>query len=162
MPEPRRWRVGVISDTHRLVRPEALAALRGSDRIVHAGDIVDPAILSSLAQIAPVTAVRGNNDRGPWADALPETDVLVLGAARIFVIHDIAQIRTDPRAAGCNVWIAGHSHKPVVEQREGVLVVNPGSAGPRRFKLPVTVARLTIDGAELRAAIVHLDQTSSV
>jgi putative phosphoesterase len=138
------------------VRPEALAALRGSDRIVHAGDIVDPAILASLARIAPVTAVRGNNDRGPWADALPETDVLVLGPARIFVIHDIAQIRTDARAAGCNVWIAGHSHKPLVEWRDGVLVLNPGSAGPRRFKLPVTVGRLVVVDGAVHAAIVAL------
>jgi len=150
------WRIGVISDTHGLVRPEALAALHGSDRIVHAGDIVKPDILSTLARIAPLTVVRGNNDRGSWADALPDSDVLVLGTARIFIVHDLAHADSDARAAGCNVWIAGHSHKPVVEQREGVLVLNPGSAGPRRFKLPVTVAHLTVTGDDIRAEIVAL------
>jgi putative phosphoesterase len=132
MPEGVR-RVGLISDTHGLVRPQALAALRGSDCIVHAGDIVEPTILATLAQIAPVTAVRGNNDRGAWADALPETAVLEIGGIRLFVIHDLKQAGS--AAAGCEVVVAGHSHKPTVERRDGMLVVNPGSAGPRRFAL---------------------------
>ena len=160
MPE-RIHRVGLISDTHGLVRPEALAALRGSDHIVHAGDIVDPAILATLAQIAPVTAVRGNNDRGPWADALRETERITLGAVTLFVLHDLKQLDLDPHAAGIDVVIAGHTHKPLVEGRDGVLFVNPGSAGPRRFTLPVTVGTLVIEGRGVRAEIVPI-QTSSV
>jgi len=155
MPE-HTCRVGLISDTHALVRPEALAALRGSDHIVHAGDIVDPAILATLAQIAPLTAVRGNNDRGPWAEALRETERLTFGAVTLYVIHDLKQLDLDPQAGGIDVVIAGHSHKPVVERRDGVWFVNPGSAGPRRFTLPVTVGKLTIDGRDVRAEIVPL------
>jgi len=154
MPE-HAWRIGLISDTHGLVRPEALAALHGSDHIVHAGDIVEPAILAMLAQIAPVTAVRGNNDRGAWADALRETEALAFGGHKLFVIHDLSQLGA--RAEGCDIVIAGHSHRPRVERRDdGVLLVNPGSAGPRRFKLPVTVGRLAIDGDEVRAEILEL------
>ena len=160
MPEGR-WRVGLISDTHALVRPEALAALRGSDHIVHAGDIVEPDILATLAEIAPLTAVRGNNDRGPWADALRETERITLGAVTLYVIHDVKQLDVDPRAAGIDVVVAGHSHKPLVERRDGVWFVNPGSAGPRRFTLPVTVGKLVIDGRDVRAEIVSI-QTSSV
>jgi putative phosphoesterase len=151
MPE-RTWRVGLISDTHGLVRREALAALAGSDRIVHAGDIVEPGILAMLADIAPVTAVRGNNDRGTWAEALAETETIEVGGLRLFVIHDVKQLRA--RAAGCDIVIAGHSHQPKVERREGVLFVNPGSAGPRRFKLPATVGWLEVEGREARAEIV--------
>jgi putative phosphoesterase len=155
MPE-RTWRVGLISDTHGLVRPQALAALRGSDHIVHAGDIVEPAILATLAGIAPLTAVRGNNDRGPWAQALADTETLTLGAVTLCVIHDLKQLAIDPHAAGCDVVVAGHTHKPVVERRDGVLFVNPGSAGPRRFALPVTVGMLEIEGRSVRAEIVKL------
>jgi putative phosphoesterase len=155
MPE-RTWRVGLISDTHGLVRPQALAALRGSDHIVHAGDIVEPEILAKLAGIAPLTAVRGNNDRGPWAQALADTETLTLGAVTLHVIHDLKQLAIDPRAARCDVVVAGHSHKPVVERRDGVLFVNPGSAGPRRFTLPVTVGMLEIEGRSVRAEIVKL------
>jgi putative phosphoesterase len=153
MPE-RIWRVGLISDTHGLVRREALEALAGSDHIVHAGDIVEPGILPMLADIAPVTAVRGNNDRGAWADVLGDTATLEFGGMKLFVIHDVKQLRG--QAAGCDVVIAGHSHQPKVERRDGVLFVNPGSAGPRRFRLPVTVGRLEIEARDVRAAIVQL------
>jgi uncharacterized protein len=136
--------VGLISDTHGLLRPEALAALRGSRHIVHAGDIGDPAVLEALARIAPVTAVRGNNDTGPWARKLRETEELRIGKTRILVIHDLSQLELDPVAAGFDVVVAGHSHRPKQELRDGVLYVNPGSAGPRRFKLPIAVARLEL------------------
>jgi putative phosphoesterase len=126
------------------MRPEALQALRGSRYIVHAGDVGDPAVLEALARIAPVTAVRGNNDKGPWAKALRETEVLKIGATRIYVIHDIAELDLDPVAAGFRVVVAGHSHRPRQELRDGVLYVNPGSAGPRRFNLPIAVARLEL------------------
>lgn len=149
-PGASRLVVGLISDTHGLVRPEALAALRGSRHIVHAGDIGDPAVLDALARIAPVTAVRGNNDRGPWARKLPETETIELAGARIYVLHDLSQLDLDPAAAGIDIVIAGHSHRPVSELRGGVLYLNPGSAGPRRFKLPVTVARLALPARRVR------------
>ena len=155
-------RIGIISDTHGLLRPEAVRALQGSDRIIHAGDIVDPQILAALARIAPVTAVRGNNDKGAWADALPHAERLHIEALQLYVIHDVKEIDVDPRAAGIHVVIAGHSHKPQVERRDGVLYVNPGSAGPRRFKLPVTVGRLDVAGTEVQARIVEILHTSSV
>jgi putative phosphoesterase len=136
--------VGLISDTHGLLRPEALAALRGSRYIVHAGDIGDPAVLEALSRIAPVTAVRGNNDKGAWAKQLRDTEVLEAGGRRICVIHDIAELDLDPAAEGFDVVVAGHSHRPREERRAGVLYVNPGSAGPRRFSLPVAVARLRL------------------
>lgn len=136
--------VGLISDTHGLLRAEALAALRGSCHIVHAGDIGDPAVLEALARIAPVTAVRGNNDKGPWARKLRDTEALEIARTRIYVIHDLSQLDIDPAAAGIQVVVAGHSHRPAKDLRERVLYVNPGSAGPRRFKLPVTVARLAL------------------
>lgn len=140
--------VGLISDTHGLLRPEALAALAGSDAVVHAGDVGDPAILAALAAVAPVTAVRGNVDRGAWASALPETAVLEAGGVTLYVLHDVEQLDLDPAAAGFAVVVFGHSHRPGFEIRKGVLYVNPGSAGPRRFTLPVTVGRLTIPGRE--------------
>ena len=149
--------IGVISDTHGLLRPEALGALRGVDRIIHAGDVGAPEVLAALAAVAPVTAVRGNNDRGPWAAALASTEVVEAGGVAIYVIHDAAEIDLDPRAAGFRVVVAGHSHRPAVEERDGVLWFNPGSAGPRRFKLPIAVAELTIEGAEVRARVVELD-----
>jgi putative phosphoesterase len=139
-----RLPVGLISDTHGLLRAEALAALRGSRHILHAGDIGDPAVLEALARIAPVTAVRGNNDKGPWAKRLRETELLEIAHTRIYVIHDLSQLELDPAAAGIHVVVAGHSHRPAKDRRDGVLYVNPGSAGPRRFKLPVTVARLVL------------------
>ena len=138
-------RVGLISDTHGLLRPQALAALRGSARIVHAGDIGSAEILDALTRIAPLTAVRGNNDRDAWASRLPETVEFEECGVRLHVLHDLHELAIAPRERNIAVVISGHSHKPRVERRDGVLYVNPGSAGPRRFKLPVTVAELLID-----------------
>jgi uncharacterized protein len=154
---PRVHTVGVISDTHGLVRPEALAALAGVERIVHAGDIGAPDVLDALGRIAPVTAVRGNNDRERWAADIPETDVLEIGDVSLYVLHDLHELDLDPRAAGFAAVIAGHSHQPRMEERDGVLYLNPGSAGPRRFKLPISLARLTVMGGHLRAELVTLD-----
>jgi putative phosphoesterase len=148
--------LGVISDTHGLIRPEALAALRGAERIIHAGDVGAPEVLAALAAIAPVTAVRGNNDRGPWAAALPLTEVVEADGASIYVIHDAAEIDLDPRAAGFGVVIAGHSHRPALVERDGVLWFNPGSAGPRRFRLPIALGRLTVEAGVARGEIVTL------
>jgi putative phosphoesterase len=148
-------RVGLISDTHDLLRPQALEFLRGCGHIVHAGDICSPQVLQVLAGIAPLTAVRGNNDRGDWAQALDEVQLLRLAGVAICVVHDAKQLPVPP--AGTRVLVAGHSHRPVVEQRAGVLYVNPGSAGPRRFKLPVSVGELHIAaGGEVSARIVEL------
>jgi uncharacterized protein len=142
--------IGVISDTHGLLRPEALAALRGSklgvcQHIIHAGDVGDPEILDQLAAIAPVTAVRGNIDTDAWARRLPGTAVVEAGGVSIYVLHDLAQLDLKPEAAGFSVVIYGHSHVPKQEMRNGVLYFNPGSAGPRRFKLPITIGRLSIE-----------------
>ena len=150
-------RVGVISDTHGLLRPEALAALRGSDHIVHAGDIGDAGILTALASIAPVTAVRGNNDRDTWAAQIPDTALVTLGNIRLHVLHDLATLAIDPVAQDVRVVVAGHSHKPSSVVRNGVLYLNPGSAGPRRFRLPIAVATLDIDGHEVRPTLLRLD-----
>jgi uncharacterized protein len=149
-------RVGLISDIHGLLRPEALAFLQGSDVIVHAGDIGGAAILDELARIAPVTAVRGNNDFGPWVDRIAETERLKVGETFIYVIHDVAQIDIDPRAADVRVVIAGHSHHPSVRERDGVLFVNPGSAGPRRFRLPVAIGELLVEGRDVVARTIDL------
>jgi putative phosphoesterase len=149
--------VGVIADTHGLLRPEAVAALRGADVIVHAGDIGSAAVLDELGAIAPVLAVRGNNDRGPWAASLPETVTTSIAGVRLHVIHDLKTLRDDPGALGVDVLISGHSHKPVVERRSGLLLLNPGSAGPRRFSLPIALARLRLGPAGARARIVELD-----
>lgn len=150
-------RVGLVSDTHGLLRPEAKAALRGSDHIIHGGDIVDPDIIRELAEMAPVTAVRGNNDRGPWAEALRETEMVRIGDVYIYAIHDLAQLDIEPNAAGVHVVVSGHSHKPHIEERGGVLFVNPGSAGPRRFTLPIAVAELIVDASAVSARIIRLD-----
>jgi len=150
-------RVGLISDTHGLLRPEAVAFVRGCDYIVHAGDICDPQILERLAAIAPVTAVRGNNDFGTWAAAVPETGLLQVGGVLIHVLHDVAQLDIDPVEAGVRVVVSGHSHKPAVLERDGVLYVNPGSAGPRRFKLPISVAEITIDAGKIVPRLVDLE-----
>jgi hypothetical protein len=147
-------RVGLISDTHGLLRPQAVAALQGCDRIVHGGDIGSAAILEALAAIAPLTMVRGNNDREPWAEGIPETTELCVDGVRIHVIHDVSQLGAG--LAGVQVVVSGHSHKPKVETRDGIFYVNPGSAGPRRFKLPVSVAELAIEGASVSARIVEL------
>jgi putative phosphoesterase len=149
-------RVGLISDTHGLLRPEALAFLRGSDFIVHAGDIGDAAVLEELRRLAPLTVVRGNNDKGPWARSIAETEVLEVGEVSIYVLHDLAELDLDPVAAGFRVVVSGHSHHPSAEEREGVLYVNPGSSGPRRFKLPIAVAELQVAGSSVKARIVEL------
>jgi uncharacterized protein len=152
----RPYLVGLISDTHGLLRCEVLDAMQGSDLMVHAGDIGDPAVLKALARIAPVRAIRGNNDRGAWAAGLPTTEVIEIGTHSIYVLHNLAELDVDPAAAGVNIVISGHSHKPGSEKRGGVLYVNPGSAGPRRFKLPVTVATLRLHNKRRDAKIVHL------
>ncbi len=154
-------RIGLISDTHGLLRPEAIAFLRGSTHIVHGGDIGDAAILSELAALAPVTAVRGNNDTGSWARALRETEVLKVGEVLIYVVHNIAELDVDPAAAGFHVVVSGHSHKPSVQKRDGVLYVNPGSCGPRRFTLPIAVAELAVAGTSLEARITELEVTGT-
>ncbi|WP_034412003.1 metallophosphoesterase family protein [Derxia gummosa] len=152
--------LGLISDTHNLVRPEALAALAGCDAIVHAGDICRPEVLAALGRIAPVTVVRGNNDRGDWARAIPEWATLDLGGVRVFVVHDEADLRRFPQHVGARVIVTGHSHRPTLFEEDGVLHVNPGSAGPRRFTLPIALARLRIeagaDGAVLAVEFVNL------
>jgi putative phosphoesterase len=148
--------VGVISDTHGLLRPEAVAALRGSDLIVHAGDVGRPDVLDGLRALAPTHAVRGNIDTAPWASRLPATAVVEVGQLRLWLLHDIAELDLDPAAAGFAAVVFGHSHKPSSEMRDGVLHLNPGSAGPRRFKLPVTVARLRVSGRTIRPEIVEL------
>jgi uncharacterized protein len=157
LPGKRLLRVGLISDTHGLLRPGAEAYLRGSDHIIHGGDIVDPAILETLAAIAPLTAVRGNNDRGAWAEQLRDTEMLEVGGVCIYAIHDVSQLDIDPKAAGVRVVVCGHSHKPSIEERDGVLFVNPGSAGPRRFTLPIALAELIIDQGSVSARIARLD-----
>ena len=149
-------RVGLISDTHGLWRPEAMELLRRSDFIIHAGDIGHSEVLMELRAIAPVTAVRGNNDKDAWAESIPETAVLRVGEISIYVLHDLAELNLDPAAAGFQVVVSGHSHRPSLEQRAGVLYVNPGSAGPRRFKLPVSAAELEIAGASVKARLHDL------
>ncbi len=148
--------VGVISDTHGLLRPEAVAALASVDLIVHAGDIGSAALLDELAAIAPVVAVRGNNDRGRWAAALPETVTTEIAGVRLHVVHDLKTLRGDPATLGVDVVISGHSHKPRVARRAGMLLLNPGSAGPRRFSLPIAVARLRLGRSGIRAEVVEL------
>lgn len=154
-------RVGLISDTHGLLRPEAIAFLRGSDFIVHAGDIGDAGVLKELKALAPVTVVRGNNDKGRWAEDIAETEVLQIGDVFIYVLHNLAELDLDPVAAGFRIVVSGHSHRPSVEDRDGVLYVNPGSSGPRRFKLPVAVGELEIVGHSVNAKVVELEVSSA-
>jgi hypothetical protein len=149
-------RLGVISDTHGLLRPEVAPAFSGVDRILHAGDVGGADVLKGLSEIAPVTAVRGNTDHGRWADRLPETEVVVAGEAHLYLLHDKAALDLNPAAAGFQAVITGHSHQPALTQRDGVLHLNPGSAGPRRFDYPTTVALLTVIGTRLQARLVHL------
>jgi putative phosphoesterase len=148
--------IGLISDTHGLMRPEALDALRGAKLIVHAGDIGRPEVLDHLSEVAPTFAVRGNVDTQPWAAALPMTEAVEAGPHLIWVVHDIAQLDLDP-TAGFAAVVFGHSHQPSIERRDGVLYVNPGSAGPRRFRLPVTVGRLHVTDDGLWPEIVELE-----
>lgn len=151
-----RVEVGVVSDTHGLLRPEAVQALEGVDVILHAGDVGDPLILQQLVALAPVFVVRGNVDQAPWADALPSTEVVQVAGVTFFMLHELEQLDLDPAESGIDVVVYGHSHQPEAEERDGVLYLNPGSAGPRRFDLPVTVARLSIGKGTMEAGIVSL------
>lgn len=153
---PDQTVIGVVSDTHGLLRPEVPKHLNGVDRIVHAGDIGAPNVLEKLRMLAPVDAIRGNNDKGAWAEAIPETLLLEVRGHRIHVLHDLKQIDLSPSAAGISVVISGHSHKPAVDEREGVLFINPGSLGPRRFRLPIALAKLYITDESVRAEIIEL------
>lgn len=150
-------RIGLISDTHGLLRPQALDFLRGSDHILHAGDIVGADILAQLAELAPLSAVRGNNDHGAWARELSESVTLNLGGIVIHILHDLNELAIDPAADGVRVVVTGHSHKPACDERGGVLYVNPGAAGRRRFKLPVSVGELLIEDGRVDARLVTLD-----
>ena len=145
--------IGVISDTHGLLRPEAVRLLAGVDLILHAGDIGSPDVITALQAIAPVTAVRGNNDREGWGAEYPEDAALEVGGQTLYMLHDLKEIDLDPRAAGFDAVVAGHSHKPKIETNDGVLYLNPGSAGPRRFTLPIALATLDIAGGELHPRI---------
>ena len=147
--------IGVISDTHGLVRPQAVEALEGVEMILHAGDIGDSEVLNALRDIAPVVAVRGNNDKGPWAEALPDWEVVEVGAVSIYMLHDLKEIDISP-AGSFQIVISGHSHKPGIEEKRGVLYVNPGSAGPRRFSLPVSLARLHVEASNATAELIEL------
>jgi uncharacterized protein len=148
--------VGVVSDTHGLLRPEVVRALRGVERIVHAGDVGSASVLEQLGAVAPVVAVRGNNDRGAWAARLPATEVVEFDGALLYLIHDLAELDLDPAVAGFHVVVSGHSHRPKIERRDGVLYLNPGSIGPRRFTLPVAFARLRVRGCQVGAEIEEL------
>lgn len=149
-------RIGIISDTHGLLRSEAIAALTGSELIIHSGDIGSLAVLEGLRSIAPVVAIRGNSDKGAWAGRLPTSEVVKVGEATIYVLHDLGELDLDPATAGFQAVIAGHSHHPRIELRNGVLYVNPGSAGPRRFSLPITVARVEVQSREVAGRIIKL------
>jgi putative phosphoesterase len=148
--------IGIISDTHGLVRPEALEALKGVEMILHAGDIGNQEVLDTLNQIAPVVAVRGNNDKGEWAQSLPDWEVVEAGDVSIYMLHDLKEIDISPSGGGFRVVVSGHSHKPSVAEERGVLYVNPGSAGPRRFTLPVSLAHLHVLGDEVQAKLIEL------
>lgn len=148
--------VGVISDTHGLLRPEALTALHGSDLIIHAGDIGDPEILQQLRAIAPTFAVRGNVDTSPWAQTLPLTEVVDVGGAQFYVLHNLLELGLDAKAAGFSVVISGHTHRPHAQVRDDVLYLNPGSAGPRRFTLPIAVARIAVNRSHVSHEIIEL------
>src|SRR2546423_8083368 len=150
--------IGVISDTHGLVRPEGVDALWGGEMILHAGDVGNLQVLVVLKEIAPVVAVRGNNDKGEWADMLPHWEAVAVGSVSVYMLHDLKEIEISPSGAGFQVVVSGHSHQPSVEQRKGVLYVNPGSAGPRRFNLPVSVALLKVAGEAVNAQIVELSK----
>lgn len=150
-------RIGLISDTHGLLRPQALDFLQESDAILHAGDIVDPATLERLAELAPLTSVRGNNDSGAWARALPESITVTYGGVAIHMLHDLKELAIDPVASGVRVVVTGHTHKPACVERSGVLYVNPGAAGRRRFTLPVSIGELIIENGQASVRLVTLD-----
>jgi uncharacterized protein len=151
-------RVGLISDTHGLLRPEARAFAGACDYIIHGGDIGSAAILDELSAMAPLIAVKGNNDRQAWAAHLPQTEMIRVGGVFIYVIHDLSQLDIEPDAAGAHVIVSGHSHKPLIELRNGILYVNPGSCGPRRFNLPLSVGEIRVEGTKVRARTVELVQ----
>jgi len=153
--------IGLISDTHGLLRDEALRALQGSELIIHAGDVGKPEILDALQSLAPVVAVRGNIDQAAWASKLPLTAVAEAGPASIYVLHDVHELNLDPAAAGFQIVVSGHSHKPAREERGGVLYINPGSAGPRRFQLPITVARLNLEQKPWTVDFIELSSGAS-
>ncbi len=148
--------IGVIADTHKLLRPEVAAYLEGTELIIHAGDIGSPDIIATLEQIAPVLAIRGNIDRGSWAEAYPSTETVEVGSRRIYVLHNFHELRIDPSQAGFDVVISGHSHKPQIRREAGVLYINPGSAGPRRFTLPITVAKLSLTSNSVDARLLEV------
>jgi putative phosphoesterase len=155
----KELRVGVLSDTHGLLRTEARAFLVGCDYIIHAGDIGSAEILEDLASLAPLIAVRGNNDKQPWASHLAESELVRLGGAFVYMIHDLAQLQIEPSQAGVQAVVSGHSHKPKIFERDGVAYVNPGSCGPRRFSLPISIGEIRIDGSKIRARIIALTDT---
>jgi putative phosphoesterase len=161
MKSGKALRVGIVSDTHGLLRPEAKMFAGGCDYIIHGGDIGSQSILDDLAALAPLIAVKGNNDLQPWATQLPETEMIRVGGVFVYVIHDISQLDVDPHAAGVQVIVSGHSHKPLIEQRDGILYVNPGSCGPRRFTLPISVGEMMVEGTKVRARTVELIETKS-
>ena len=148
--------IGIISDTHSLLRPEAIKRLAGVDHIIHAGDIGAPEVIKGLQRIAPITAVRGNVDAGEWAKNYPDTELVVLGGRTLYVLHNLNEIKLDPAASGFDVVISGHSHRPKIETKNGVLYINPGSAGPRRFKLPIAVATLEFSDRALLPQILEI------
>jgi hypothetical protein len=149
--------IGVISDTHGLLRQGVVDALQDCDHIIHAGDVGDPKILHELGKIAPVSAVRGNTDAGEWAASLPQTEWLTLAGHLIYVLHDVKQLDVSPKAAGASVVISGHTHTPLKELKNGVLYLNPGSVGPRRFNLPISMAKIMLDGDNIKAEMIELD-----
>jgi putative phosphoesterase len=153
---PEELRVGLLSDTHGLLRPETRAFLFGCDYIVHGGDVGRAEILDALAAVAPLIAVRGNNDTEDWAERLPRTELVRIGNVFVYVIHNLAELEIDPLALGVRVVVSGHSHQPKVEDRSGILYINPGSCGPRRFKLPITAGEILVSGSAVKARIVDL------
>ncbi|MCY0386259.1 metallophosphoesterase family protein [Robbsia sp. Bb-Pol-6] len=157
MKKPQTFTIGLISDTHGLLRDEAMTLLAGSHRIIHAGDIGDAAILERLSRIAPVDAIRGNNDIAPWAAQLHETLTLQVAGIKVHVVHSLADMALDPGSQGIRAVVAGHSHRPSMETRDGVIYINPGSAGPRRFKLPLTVAKMHIAGEDIETVILPIE-----
>ena len=154
-------RIGIISDTHGLLRPEAIEQLAGMDHIIHAGDIGGPEVIEGLRRVAPTTAIKVNVDAGGWARDYPDTQVIVLGGRAIFVLHNLKEMQVDPAASGFDVVVSGHSHRPKIETRNGVLYVNPGSAGPRRFKLPITVAILALTNSAILPRVLEITSAAS-
>jgi putative phosphoesterase len=151
-------RVGLISDTHGLLRPEARSFAGRCDYIIHGGDIGSAAILEQLSALAPLIAVKGNNDRQSWAAHLPETEIIRVGGVFIYVIHDISQLDIEPRTAGVHLIVSGHSHKPLIEQRDGILYINPGSCGPRRFRLPISMGEILVEGTKVKARTLEFTE----